>query len=421
MDMSFTHAFIGGAYKKHRETVLIDRERSLLPATMAFAEYMLTKIKLLAERKKLRTRYNRVTTQKKLYLKFSATNKQDAEIKKAYNEIKLEHTQLKFQIEHVVEKVRLLELSHLLSVRAGSVQASVTTKEEARKFTRACPADGCRGFLSTQWKCGLCELWTCPDCHEVIGIDKNAANHTCKQENVESAKLIAKDSRPCPSCASLIFKIEGCDQMFCVQCHTAFSWRTGRVETGTIHNPHYYEFMRKNNGGIIPRAPGDEECGGVPNIQQFILKLKNTYANLDDYPNELLQALQLYNHIQHNELRGNFLLPNIGIVNRVLRARFLIKEIDEDKFKKLLQQHEKKYEKIKEARFTMSMFNTALGDMLRRVYAETSTTSVHELINEMNELRTYTNRCFESAAARYKCKAPHLHTDKWSLRSVNWF
>ncbi len=74
--------------------------------------------------------------------------------------------------------------------------------------------------------------------------------------------------------------------------------------------------------------------------------------------------------------------------------RFLIKEIDEDKFKKLLQQEEKKYEKIKEARFTMSMFNTALGDMLRRVYAETSTTGVHELIKEMNKLRTYTNRCF---------------------------
>jgi hypothetical protein len=406
MDMSFKHAFLGGAYKKHREMVLIDRQRSLLPATMAFAEDMQKKIKIRAEQKKIKTRYKMILI--KLHNLPFATNEEELEYDYA---IKLEHAQLKLHLQYMVSRLNLLDRSHV----------AVKTKEEARKFTRACPADACRGFLSTQWKCGLCEMWTCPDCHEVIGLNKIAANHTCKQENVESAKLITRDCRPCPSCASLIFKIEGCDQMFCVQCHTAFSWRTGRVETGTVHNPHYYDIMRKNNGGvipIIPRAPGDEECGGVPYTQQFIQKLRTIYANLD-YPNELLEALQLYNHIQHTELR--FLLPNIESTNRVLRARFLIKEIDEDKFKKILQQHEKKNEKIKETRFTMSMFNTALGDMLRRVYAETSTTGVHELIKEMNELRRYTNQCFEGIATRYKCKAPHIRTDQWSLRSIRWF
>ena len=72
--------------------------------------------------------------------------------------------------------------------------------------------------------------------------------------------MLAKDSKPCPKCQSLIFKINGCDQMWCTQCHTAFSWKTGKLEKN-IHNPHFYEWQRKNGGGAAPRNPGDFECG----------------------------------------------------------------------------------------------------------------------------------------------------------------
>ena len=133
---------------------------------------------------------------------------------------------------------------------------------EKRAFVRACPHDACKGFLSTAWKCGLCENWTCPTCHEVKGPEKDAA-HTCDPNNVATAELLARDSRNCPKCAAGIFKINGCDQMWCTQCHTAFSWRTGRVETHMVHNPHYYEYQRAH-GTPLPRAVGDVPCGGFP-------------------------------------------------------------------------------------------------------------------------------------------------------------
>ena len=78
-----------------------------------------------------------------------------------------------------------------------------------RKFVQKCQKEGCRGFLSSQWKCGICEEWTCKDCLEVIGPDKNV-EHVCKKENLESAKLIKKETRSCPKCATPIFKINGC-------------------------------------------------------------------------------------------------------------------------------------------------------------------------------------------------------------------
>ena len=33
------------------------------------------------------------------------------------------------------------------------------------KFTRACPVEDCRGFLSTSLKCGTCNGYACKDCH----------------------------------------------------------------------------------------------------------------------------------------------------------------------------------------------------------------------------------------------------------------
>ncbi len=82
-------------------------------------------------------------------------------------------------------------------------------ERQKRKFVQKCQKEGCRGFLSSQWKCGICEEWTCKDCLEVIGPDKNV-EHVCKKENLETAKMIKKETRPCPKCATPIFKISGC-------------------------------------------------------------------------------------------------------------------------------------------------------------------------------------------------------------------
>ena len=74
--------------------------------------------------------------------------------------------------------------------------------EENKKFVRKCPIEDCRGFLSTQWNCGTCEAKICCKCNE-----RKTEDHVCNPDNVQTMELLKKDSKPCPKCQSLIFKI----------------------------------------------------------------------------------------------------------------------------------------------------------------------------------------------------------------------
>lgn len=74
--------------------------------------------------------------------------------------------------------------------------------------------------------------------------------HKCKQEDVDSVKEIRQHSRACPNCKARIFRISGCDTMWCTRCNTGFNWRTGLVikDARDLHNPHYIDFVRHNPG-----------------------------------------------------------------------------------------------------------------------------------------------------------------------------
>ena len=149
-------------------------------------------------------------------------------------------------------------------------------KKEKKVFIHRCPAEGCLGFLSSSWKCGICNVWACSKCGEIKGhVTKDKTKeqldeeHVCKPANIESMNLIKKETKPCPDCAVPIFKISGCDQMWCTQCHIAFSWNTGRkITNGTIHNPHFYAWARENNT-TARRVVGEVACGGLPHSQNF--------------------------------------------------------------------------------------------------------------------------------------------------------
>jgi hypothetical protein len=176
-------------------------------------------------------------------------------------------------------------------------------KEEKKAFMMPCSFNNCNGMLSTQYKCGICEKFTCKDCHE-----PRLEEHKCNPDSVASAQMIQKDTRPCPSCRTRIYKIEGCDQMWCTNCKTPFSWTTGKVVPSgqRIHNPHAIEFLKQN--GINIRAPGDLPCGGIITRQQYLKIEKNIKSIM-----HLLSSMTTTNECM-NELFVKYLAPSVNMV-----------------------------------------------------------------------------------------------------------
>jgi hypothetical protein len=123
---------------------------------------------------------------------------------------------------------------------------------------RKCPCDNCPGFL-VKGVCGICDKWICIDCNT-----PREKEHTCDDDELATYKEICKGSKPCPNCGVRIIRTEGCPQMFCVECHTGFNWNTGAIDKGVIHNPHFFEWQRRNGAAAHPaHAHVNNGCAGT--------------------------------------------------------------------------------------------------------------------------------------------------------------
>jgi hypothetical protein len=86
-----------------------------------------------------------------------------------------------------------------------------TTEEPVQKktYVRQCPNSECRGFINADWNCGLCDTKMCKKCYEKVDEDE-IKTHICDPAILETNKVLAKDSKPCPKCGALITKLSGC-------------------------------------------------------------------------------------------------------------------------------------------------------------------------------------------------------------------
>ena len=224
MVKNLNKSFVTGDYNEHRKKQLLERELSKMPETMAFA----------ADWKEA----DRIEKED-----IKAVNVKLTEIRKVWRKLEEERRTLAIQAHNL---------------RSGGNDG----KKETRKFMFPCPDEQCRGFLSSAYKCEICANYTCPNCFEIVGKTRDPPGHQCDPDMVKTAEMIKKTTRGCPKCGERIAKSSGCDQMWCIKCHTAFSFKTGAIDNGVVHNPHYFQYKRENGG--VARNPGDVVCGGVP-------------------------------------------------------------------------------------------------------------------------------------------------------------
>lgn len=395
---NFTQKFVSKTYKDRRENLLFEREKSLMPATQPYVEIEkkirsitsdIVAVKVAMER--ANEQWARVANRplalfavdNNLTTEFDAAilrHQEASEKRKVVSNLAIDLQHLEWHQNQLMHRLHGGQLDH-----------------EKRAFVRACPVTDCRGFLSTAWKCGICDNWTCPECHEVKGADKDAP-HACDPNNIATARMLARDSRNCPKCAALIFKIDGCDQMWCTQCHTAFSWRTGRIETHTIHNPHYYDFMRAR--GNLPRNPGDVPCGGFPDWRIVSQNVGRAHI----FWNIVAGAHRSWAHCQW------VLVPrytaNVNHDNRDLRIKFMIGDFGEDEFKKKIQQREKARLRKTDIRQVIEMYMAVLVDLFQAFVRDRD---IDALVDSLGELRTHVNTTMTTVSRRYtKCAVPRI-------------
>ena len=374
---SFTLKFINTDLKHHREEVLFQQEKAIMPLRQAAAE------------RKLEIRA-------------------------------LEAELLKHQAEMLrVENLVLITRQRILDLKYGKAP------EPKNRFIQPCPYENCRGFLSSQWKCGMCNMWTCKSCQECKG-PSNDSEHTCDPDKVQSAELIAKETKPCPKCGVRLFRISGCNQMWCTNCNDcAFDWVTGRIET-TIHNPHFFEYQRSRPAA----APAPQHACEVFEITHQTPRYINASLQKLRYGADMMSTVRdqvmnlnyicsFYLHIAQVLIPANTINPIT--YNEKYGISFLLNEITEKEFKIKLQRADKRTQICREVLNVLVMVNETIKHIVMRYSKELhdinpkSTTDpdlrlpgIFQILDETKELVAYGNTCLQKIGEVYSVKTPVL-------------
>ena len=356
MNKHFPKSFLKDEYRKMRETILFEEEKTHLPLLQAEAERLLSLRKYEKEQEEIRTLIH----------------------KNYINEDQL--------VKDQRAKNRQLE-SDLQSLYTKMSQLRIKRSVQQKKFIMKCVVNNCRGFLSDKYVCGLCNEKICKECHCVL-----TETHECNPDEVATINELNKTTKPCPKCQIHIYKTDGCDQMFCISCHTAFSWKSGEIEEGVIHNPHYFQALREGNI-IDPRHRQLQgECGPIPSYTSIFYITKNIKCLKEK---RLMEAFyQQFVHHRHITLQELSRIEDFSIH----RIKYLTNEYDEKIFKQKIYVKHQHVLRKREERQIMDSFIT-IGEELFR----TLTNDNYSLIlSQMITLKDVTLKAITELNEKYQ-------------------
>ena len=345
LDDKLPKQFINTDLKTHREHILFEKEKNLLPETQ-------DNVKLVIQQEEF-----------------------DREMKSIETEIDT----LQRRYEDIEKRKNDINPFHIIPRKTFQINRI------------PCPGHECRGFLEEHdqtLQCGICGSKVCLSCREML-----RDGHTCSNENLKTIRLLDKDTKRCPSCAVQIFKINGCDQMWCISCHIAFDWKTGETVRGIIHNPHYHEYIEQHG---VQHTRQEESYHRF----QFMDTDLISRILMEQGCNELTmyQLIEVYRYVIHYYEVDLQRLPTRfdQRVNLDLRIYFLQNQLSEEEFKVKLQRRQKDTEKKIEYRdigetyveimndiFISFLENRSLEGLIADIHTVTRTTQ--EAIANLNK------------------------------------
>jgi len=320
-----TISWFNNEYKNKRKENLFEREKSLL-----------------------QTAYPQLKA-KRLEIKWKNDKK---EIERQIEELQNKKMNLDLMYRHnsqrVLQGLEEQESEELENLNAEEKENYLKSKGNRQvKFIKACPVVNCKGFLSTQYKCELCDTYVCKNCFE-LKKEKNDETHVCDENLVKTIQELLKSSKPCPKCGQGIQKIEGCKHMFCAACKTCFNWDTGDIMKSNS-NPEYNKWVAMNRKNQITQNNTNiTNCGIVLNEQKYNILLKklniSTTFLLNKYHYHNVFSINVYNQHIREVLIPIYRINHLDQDMLKLRVKYLLNEISDDEWKKQILTKERKNE-----------------------------------------------------------------------------
>lgn len=404
--------FYNTKFLEKRANDSMSRERSLLPSTQIYVKRELEKRNLIKESKQKQAEIEN--------------------LQKLINSINFEK--------------RAIDIT-LANQYSDITDIDITTNR--KQFTLPCPYKDCKGFLSQNYKCGTCSLKVCSQCREPkqytqeqmeeLGITEY--NHECNKDTLETIKLIKNDSKPCPKCSVAIHKIDGCDQMYCTSCNTAFSWKTSKIVTSRIHNPHYYEYLRlQANGAPIRREPGTDPCEQQVDFN-IIRNAINRYKSIASI-NDELSVLLLPMYVITNSVRmplhiRDVILPDFPLIEELEtskaaiqnRVKYLLNELPQEKWKTIIKSRIKRSDFCKNINDLLNMVATIIETTYQNTFDKYKNpklladndsiyNSIPKFLFELENIKKYANEQFRLLNRKYNLRT-FVITEMWLIKPSN--
>lgn len=408
----FTKTWVNKTYRDHIKSIALDREKSRIPETLAI---------LPRERRRV-------------------------ERKERLKELKERRKNLKAELSEVNDEIRRIENPNYYRWRNPDEAEPDQPEEEIEEhlnFICPCPDEECRGMIeSKSFKCGVCDQKVCRRCR-VARHDND--NHECKEEDIETMKLLRKDTKPCPKCAVPIYRLSGCRQMYCTQCHVVFDWVTGNEEHGVVHNPHALQWQRQHGG--LMRDINDIPCGGLANVYELILYFpvgspeNDTLRRIHRFTGELDYTLNGCHLANFEELRLQYVLNKITeqqwrqkifLIERsnarkqtvrdiLTNFRTLVVERIRNLWETCQANYQIKYPNINLNEYPMDQWGRVKFPKEGSRYIKVNNKVYEKFAQDMEVIRKFTNDALNSELPPLGTTSPHQINDEWRWNSGGYW
>jgi len=220
--------------------------------------------------------------------------------------------------------------------------------------------------------------------------------------------------------------------MWCPQCKVAFSWTTGKIDNGVVHNPHFYQFQRQANGGVAPRNPGDVPCGDMITWAQLSRKILANIPTSTAESEALGELHRTVAHIRAVELPAlrHKITLYVEDNNEAIRVRYILSHCSKDDMARLLYHNLKQLTKAQEELHVLELLATTGVDFFQTLVNSSLKGPAYFLLvqtelAQLENLRLYCNAQLAQISVTYSQNVKWLMPDfemrskKYTLKTKN--